>query len=187
MNALQLVWAQRGRRWARRAGERIGALGQLGLGLLLGAAALALYAPQLARETAALRADSERLQQRLDQERRQQPPAPAQQAAQVREWFPTAERASADLRALFDAARKHRIELAKGEYTLAPAADASRLQRFEVIFPVKERYVAIKAFVAEVLNVLPHASLAELRIERSAAGVDLLDARIHFTLFYREP
>jgi len=86
---------------------------------------------------------------------------------------------------MFDTAQKHRIELTKGEYALAHAADSSRLQRFEVVLPIKERYATIKVFVAEVLKAVPHASLAELRIERSAVNVEELDARVHFTLFYR--
>jgi hypothetical protein len=36
-----------------------------------------------------------------------------------------------------------------------------------------------------VLAELPHASLAELRLERPAANDTVLDARLHFTLVYK--
>jgi hypothetical protein len=182
------VWIRRGRRWTRRLRERLGTLGQIGVALLLAAAALVAYAPQLARQTEALHAQAQRTRGQLDDVRQRlaQRPSSPPQAAQLRAWFPTIDRATADVRVLFAAARKNRIDLGKGEYTLVRAEDASGLQRFEVVLPVKERYGAIKGFVADVLNEIPHASLAELRIERGAASVDVLDARVHFTLFYRE-
>lgn len=183
-----LVWERRVRRWTRYLLERFGTFGLVGIGLLLLALGLAVYAPQMAREAEDLRGQVDRTRGRLDNVRRDlaQRPGPAQRAAQLRESFPTIDHAAADLRVMFDAAQKNRVELAKGEYALAQTEDASRLRRFEVTLPVKERYVTIKSFVADVLNAVPHASLAELRIERSATNVDQLDARVHFTLFYRE-
>jgi hypothetical protein len=184
----RLGWNKHVRRWPRRLRERLGHFGLAGMGLLLAAAALSVYAPQFAREAQDLRAAADQTRGRLEEVRRQlaQQPASPQQAARLREWFPTVDQATADLRVMFNTAQKNRIELAKGEYTLAPAEDASQLRRFEVVFPLKERYPTIKGFVAEVLNAVPHASLVELRIERGAAHVDQLDARVHFTLFYRE-
>ena len=170
--------------------ERFGTFGLIGIGLLLLALGLAVYAPQLAREAEDLRGQTDRTRGRLDEVRRR-PGAPAgfsaAGTAQLRESFPTVDHATADLRVIFDTAQKNRLELAKGEYALAQTEDASRLRRLEVTFPLKERYVTIKSFIAEVLNAVPHASLAELRIERSAANVEQIDARVHFTLFYREP
>jgi hypothetical protein len=182
-------WDKRLRRWPRRLRERVGVPGLIGLALLGAGAALAAYAPRVTGEAEALHAAAERARSRLGEVQRQavRQPAPAQQAAELRAWFPPVQRATADLRVLFDTARKNRIELAHGEYALVPAADASRLQRYEIVLPVRQRYVTIKGFVAELLNAVPHASLAELRIERSAANVEQLDARVHLTLFYREP
>lgn len=186
MNA-RLEWSKRGRRLGRRLHERLGIVGLSGIGLLLLAAALSAYAPPLARKAQELQSAAEHTRGLLEQTRQRlaKQPGSSQQATELREWFPTIDRASADLRVMFDAAQRHRIELAKGEYALANSVDASRLRRFEVVLPVKERYVTIKAFVAEVLKTVPHASLADLRIERSAANVEVLDARVHFTLFYR--
>lgn len=186
MNA-RLTWERRGRRWTRQLHERFGTFGLIGIGLLLIALGLAIYAPQLAREAEDLRGQADRTRGRLDDVRRDlaQRPGSAQRTAQLRESFPTVDHATADLRVIFNTAQKNRIELAKGEYALDHFADTSQLRRFEVTLPVRERYVTIKSFVAEVLNAVPHASLAELRLERNAANVDQLDARVHFTLFYR--
>jgi len=188
MNA-RLTWERRGRRWTRQLHERFGTFGLIGIGLLLLALGLAVYAPQLAGEAEVLRGQADRTRGRLDDVRRElaQRPGSAQRTAQLRESFPTVDQVTADLRVIFDAAQKSRIELVRGEYALAQTEDAIRLRRFDVTLPLKERYVSIKSFVAGVLNAVPHASLAELRIERSAANVDQLDARVHFTLFYREP
>jgi hypothetical protein len=182
-------WIGHGRRIGRRLNEQLGLVGWTGIGLLMLAAVLGLYAPPLARQAQDLHASAERTRGMLEEARQQlaHQPVSSRQAAQLRAWFPTIDRANADLRLVFDAAQRTHIELAKGDYALANVADASRLQRFEVVLPVKDRYVTIKTFVAEVLKALPHASLAELRIERGAANVETLDARLRFTLFYRTP
>jgi hypothetical protein len=188
MNGAQ-AWTTALRRPLRRLAARLGAYGAVGAALLVTAIGLGVYTPQLAHQARQLRADGEHLSERLDElrTRRAQQPDPAQRVAQLRERFPMLEQATADLRVVFDRARSHRIDLPKGEYTLVPGAEGSRLRRFEVVLPVNERYVVIKAFVADVLSALPHAGISDLRIERGAASVERLDARVHLTLFYREP
>ena len=188
MNA-RLAWEKRGRRWMRRLLERFGTFGLIGIGLLLLALVLGVVTPQLARDADELREQVDRTRGRLDDARRElaQRPGSALRTAQLRESFPTVDQATADLRVIFDTAHTNRIDLVKGEYSLDQAESAIRLRRLEITFPLKERYVTIKSFIAGVLNAVPHASLAELRLERSAASVDQIDARVHFTLFYREP
>jgi hypothetical protein len=184
----RLIWERRARRWSRQLLDRFGPFGLFGIGLLVLALGLGVSAPLLRNEAQDLRTEVDRMRGRLDDVRRDlaQRPGSAQRVAELRESFPTVDHATADLRVIFDTAQKSRIELIKGEYALASADDASRLRRFEVTLPLRERYVTIKSFVAGVLNAVPHASLAELRLERSAANVDHIDARVHFTLFYRE-
>ncbi len=188
MTTLQLTWVKGARRSLRGTRKTLGTFGLVGLSLLLLAGGLYFYAPTLDQQARRMRADVDRARGQLDDVRKQLASRPntAHQAAQMREWFPTSDHVTADLRVLFDTARKNHVELLKGEYTMTAGADASRLQRFEVVLPVRDRYVTIKSFVGEVLNAVPHASLSELRIERNAATADQLDARVHFTLFYRE-
>jgi len=105
--------------------------------------------------------------------------------AQFRAWFPTPEHNVEDLRTLFHIARDQHIVLARGEYSAARRKDA-RLATYDVVLPLRSNYAGVRGFVAAAMNELPHASLEELRMERSAAGGDAVEARVHFTLYYRE-
>jgi hypothetical protein len=175
------------RRLGRRSYDRLGIVGVTGGALLAFAVGLALYAPPLERAARELHASAERTRQLLDEAR--SPEArridPAGSAARSLDWIPEIGSANSDMRRVFEAAQKTRVTLSRGEYSLANAGDAGGVRRYEVILPVRERYSTIKAFVAEVLNSMPHASLAELHIERESAQVEMLDARIRFALFYR--
>ncbi len=182
------------RRFVRALHARLGTAGFAGTALFAAAVAVFAYAPTVLREAEALqeRADRARAQlAQLGSDLARQPDS-AQQLARFRAWFPTADRANADLRAVFAAAAKHGVQLPRGEYTVSRDEDATRLARLEVVLPVKERYGAIKAFVGEVLNAAAHASVSELRIERSdgsphANAAAPLEARVKLTFFYREP
>jgi hypothetical protein len=167
---------------------RLGAAGVLGIGLLVAAAVALAFATSAHRET-------EQLSSRTEQMRAQfaktgptpiEDHSPAEQLARFQQWFPLAEQSSADLRVIFTAAQSAHVELARGEYSLRPIDGSGGLERFDVILPVKEHYMPVKTFVAEVLNKLPHASLDELRVERPGAAAEQLESRVHFTLFYRE-
>jgi hypothetical protein len=179
------------RRLARALHARLGTAGLAGMALFAAAVAVFTYAPSVQREADALHEQVDHTRAQLVQLGRDlaRQPDSAQQFARFREWFPPVDRANADLRALFAAAAKHGVELPRGEYSVARDDDASRLARLEVVLPVKERYGAIKAFVGELLNTAPHASVSELRIERSG-GAERgapLEARVKLTFFYREP
>jgi hypothetical protein len=110
---------------------------------------------------------------------------PAEQLARFQQWFPPVQQSTADLRVIFAAAQAAHVDLARGEYSVRPVEGSGGLERFDVILPVKEHYAPVKAFVADVLNKLPHASLDELRVERPQSAADQLESRVHFTLFYR--
>ena len=112
--------------------------------------------------------------------------SPAEQMAQFRRWFPPVSQSTSDLRTIFAAAEAAHVDLARGEYSVRAVEGLGGIERFDAVFPVKEHYAPVKAFVAEVLNRLPHASLDELRVERPQSAAEQLESRVHFTLFYRE-
>jgi len=179
-----------GRQFAHRLHMRFGANGLAGAGLVLVALIGLLYAQQAHHESAQLQAQAEQARALAAQKPALAAPArdtaaPAERLARFQNWFPAADTATADLRKIFAAARRNHLDLARGEYNLTAIDGSSALQKFDVIFPVKEHYGAVKSFVADVLNQLPHASLAELRVERPASAADELDTRVHFTLYYR--
>jgi hypothetical protein len=173
-------------RWAR---FRLGTAGIAGAALLIAAGVGMAFATRAHREADWLSAATEQARARIAQlgtthvvEDR----SPAEQLVRFQQWFPPAAQSTADLRVIFAAARTAQVDLARGEYSVRPVEGSGGLERFDVILPVKEHYAPVKAFVAEVLNKLPHASLDELRVERPGSGADQLESRVHFTLFYRE-
>jgi hypothetical protein len=98
--------------------------------------------------------------------------------------FPDASQNAADLKKVFDAANKHKVELLKGEYQLIADPNATFVT-YSAVFPVKDRYGTLKGFANEVLTSLPHVALDELRMERPTSTSSTLDARIRFTFIYK--
>jgi len=176
-----------GRRLAHRIHMRLGANGILGVALLALALGGVAYAQLLQAQAAQLQAQAEAARSRTAQVSTQQIESvpPAERLARFQNWFPSVDTSSADLRKIFRAAQTAHVQLARGEYNLTTIDGSGGLQKLDVILPVKEHYGPVKAFVGEVLNALPHASLAELRVERAASAADELDTRVHFTLYYR--
>jgi hypothetical protein len=168
---------------------RLGTAGIAGAALLLTAAVGMVLATRSHRQTEWLSAAAEQARARIAQIGATHPAedrTPAEQMVRFQQWFPPSTQSTADLRVIFAAASAAHVDLARGEYAVRPIEGSQGLQRFDVILPVKEHYGPVKAFVAEVLNKLPHASLDELRVERPGAAADQLESRVHFTLFYRE-
>lgn len=182
---LALHLASRG--WSQ-AQSRLGIAGLAGVGLVLAALAAWIVATRTHQQTEWLSARTAEARVRVSQ--LPEPKAPdrtdAEQLARFQQWFPPAEQSTADLRVIFSAAQAAHVELARGEYSVHVVEGSGGLERFDVIFPVKEHYAPVKNFVAEVLNKLPHASLDELRVERPGSSADQLESRVHFTLFYRD-
>jgi hypothetical protein len=176
-----------GRRIAHRVHVRLGANGLLGLGMALLAVVGLGYAVRTQHEAADLQVQAEAARSRaalVTAHPVEVVPA-GERLARFQNWFPTADTSTDDLRKIFKAAQASHLVLSRGEYTLTAIDGSGGLQKFDVILPVKEHYGSVKSFVADVLNELPHASLAELRVERPAAAADELDTRVHFTLYYR--
>lgn len=161
----------------------LGSTGLAALVLLAGAGAAAWWAPHVAGDADALRVQAEAESARARVRMLEVPPDPATQMAQFREWFPRRTRNVEDLRIVFRVAKHQHVELLRGDYVAARQPE-TRLATYDIVLPVRANYAGIRAFVASVLNELPHASLADLRMER--ANGDILDARVHLTLFYRE-
>ncbi len=188
MNRVNL-WLHALNRFGRWVQFRLGTAGIVGAVLLLAAGIGLGFSTQIQRDAEWLSAKAEQARAQIAQIGLTHPAedhTPAEQMARFQQWFPPASQATADLRVIFTAAQAAHVDLARGEYSVRPVEGSGGLARFDVILPVKEHYGPVKAFVAEVLNKLPHASLDELRVERPGAAADQLESRVHFTLFYRE-
>jgi hypothetical protein len=167
----------------QRLRRRLGVVGVLGLLIGLAAVALAAWIPLGMR-------DSEALAARVAAAA-VAPAAPArvrlnegQQLTRFTEAFPTLSQNAEDLSRMFALAQKNSLKLPKGDYQLS-SVPGSPFMTYTVTFPVKESYQLLKRYTSEVLSELPHASMDELRLERSDASARELDARIRFTLTYK--
>jgi hypothetical protein len=161
----------------------LGSAGFAAVLLLAAAGGAAWWAPRVEDDASALRAQTAAEGARVRARLQDLPPDPATQMAQFREWFPRGTRNVEDLRTIFQVAKRQQVQLLRGDY-VAGRQPETRLATYDVVLPVRASYGGIRAFVASVLNELPHASLADLRMERARG--DMLDARVHLTLFYRE-
>ena len=173
----------------RRNLRRFGPLGIAAGFLAVAALALAAWIPQLHSQDDELHA---KLKERAI-------PAPTsvpasnvpsmtevQQIGEFIAAFPPMSQNSSDLNEIFQSAKRHSIQLTRGEYQLKDDANTP-LVILTATFPVNGAYGPTKEFTADVLRALPHVSLDELRMTRSAAGMSALESSIRFSLVYRRP
>nr|HQT27226.1 hypothetical protein [Burkholderiales bacterium] len=73
----------------------------------------------------------------------------------------------------------------RGEYKYIPEK-SGRLAMYQISFPLKGDYVAIRKFIVDVLNALPFAALDDASFRRESVGSPVLDAKIRFTIFLGE-
>jgi hypothetical protein len=173
-------------RFWRRAVRAIGYSGPAGLLLFFLALGLALWLPRLERDLKRTQAEVSDRVSRLRARGAVSLPEPSgdERLAQYIEGFPMPAQMAADLGAIYASAGRHKLDLLKGEYQLK-AEPASPFVTYVVTLPVHAEYGPVKAFAANVLLDLPHASLDELRLSRDTAKGEMLDAVVRFTLVYR--
>jgi len=96
--------------------------------------------------------------------------------------FPTADRTTAAMEAIYAAAAFNHVELERGEYRLL-AGPTDRLTRYEIILPAKGAYLPIRKFIAQSLKENPTLTLDSISFRRSAINEVLIDADLRFTLY----
>lgn len=173
-------------RFWRRAVRAIGYSGPAALLLLCVAVGVALWLLRLDSDLQRTQAEvsdrTSRLRTRGAVSLRE--PSGEERLAQYIEAFPMPTQMAADLGAIYASAGRHKLDLPKGEYQLK-AEPGSPFITYAVTLPVHAQYGPVKAFAANVLLDLPHASLEELRLSRTTADAEVLDAVVRFTLVYR--
>lgn len=165
-----------------------GPLGITGVALLLAALLLASAIPSLQRQGQALRlavaAKSTTPMPGAVRVARRVPVG--EQVVEFVAAFPLLSQSPGDLDEVFQSARRHNVQLPRGEYQLKQDASAP-LVIYTATFAVRTSYGAIKDFTADVLAALPHASMDELRMNRGASGSTELESVIRFSFVYRKP
>lgn len=86
------------------------------------------------------------------------------------------------VRKLFSLAGKAGIDLVQGDYKWE-LDRASNTYRYQILFPVKGSYGAIRNFCEQALRALPFAALDELTLKRESVAEEDLDSSVRFTLF----
>ena len=170
----------------RRAVRVIGYSGPAAVLLLLVAVGVALWLPRLHSDLKRTQAEVSQRMSRLSARGQVslREPSGEDRLAQYIEAFPLPTQMSADLGAIYASAVRNKLDLPKGEYQLK-AEPGSPFVTYAITLPVHAQYGPVKAFAANVLLDLPHASLDELRLSRDTAEAEMLDAVVRFTLVYR--
>jgi hypothetical protein len=100
------------------------------------------------------------------------------------QYFPPRQDAPEWLERIYQAAGKQALELAQGEYKLAPGK-TGKLLEYQISLPVKGSYAQVRRFVVQVLHDVPAASLDELTFKRDAIGSAEVEAKVRLTLHMR--
>ena len=169
-----------------RVRRRFGVYHLLSLGLLLLSLLLGAWAVDLQGRAQALRAavDAKRIAQaKVAQAPRRRVPVAEQVNAFV-DGIPALDTNANDLERLFQSARQHNVQLSRGDYKFKQEP-GEPLASYTATFPVKAEYGALRDFSADILDNLPHASMEDMRMTRSAADSKVLEAVIRFTFVYR--
>jgi hypothetical protein len=170
---------------ARLLNRRLGVAGLLGVLLIAAALVAFVLSPRLLKDAGSMEdsvANKEREAARLATQ-----PSALNAKDQIKSYtgaFPEVAQNASDLKRVFEAADKYKVELLKGEYQLMADPNATFVT-YSAVFPVKDRYGTLKSFANEVLTAMPHVALEELRMERPTSTSATLDARIRFTFIYK--
>lgn len=178
MSAWQTTWRTAAPTWRRHLGRPAWlALGLLAVGLLVQwqlKPALLHDQTRLAQRRAALTAAP--AQRAIDATT--QPPLAAGE-------LPSPRQRGRDLETLVVVAQRNGLTLERADYATGAATGGAPI-RVEATLPLGGSYAAVRRFVAEVLNELPHAALESLQLERATAQARDLQATARIVLFYAE-
>jgi len=163
----------------RQWGRRLGAVGLLGLTLLVLALGffLSLVNP--------LQQQSRQHEQQLGQLRaaaQAVKAAPIVAAPDPVAMLPPDSSAAAAVGELEQLAHAHGFELTRGQYSVAAVVGVP-LARWQMVFQVKADYPALHAFVAAALEQLPNLVLDEVKLKRERIEDVDLQSELRFSLF----
>lgn len=173
-------------RWLRFQWHRQGPAAGLGLLLLVVAVAAQLLLVQpLQQRAVQLQDETDTLRRQLARQP-QQAADPVVRGEALLAGLPAADEALQAVALVHRSAASHGVVLSHGEYRVLREGGA-RWLRYQVSLPAQAPYPALRAWVAEVMNTVPNASLDELGLQREDVAQPMLDARLRFTLYLKVP
>lgn len=99
--------------------------------------------------------------------------------------LPSERQRGRDVAQLVATAQRVGLGLERADYAQASAGGGD-VTRLSANLPLTGSYAALRRYVAEVLNEMPHAALESLQIERPSAKSTQLQATARLVLFYRQ-
>lgn len=105
--------------------------------------------------------------------------------ARQAQWLaalPAARTALEVVNTIDQAAHRHGVRLARGEYRWSPEPGA-RFSRYQMTFPVQGRYTDIQAWLADTMNATPALALEGWSVTRDTIATEMLDGTVRFTLY----
>jgi hypothetical protein len=112
--------------------------------------------------------------------------APEEEIRMFYDFFPDRHALPQQLRTLHRIAHAADLPIEQADYKLT-RVQGTPLWRYRISFPLNTDYVTLRRFLADVLKALPNAALADVELQRGEADAELLQERIDFVLFFREP
>lgn len=110
---------------------------------------------------------------------------PAAMGIPALQELPSERQRGRDVASLVETAQRIGLGLERADYAQA-SAGGTDVTRLSATLPLTGSYTAVRRYVAEVLNELPHAALESLQIERPSAKSTQLQATARLVLFYRQ-
>lgn len=158
---------------------RLGMAGQTGMAALAAAAVVAV----------SVLVPGQHALQRLSAElaRAPQPttaPEEEQAAPRLLASLPTRAQMPGVIGQIYAQATAAGVALDTGRYRYVPAKRGA-IDSYELEFPVKAAYPAIRTFIDGTLTALPAVALDKLRLERKAVGDQVVSAEVGFVLYLR--
>jgi hypothetical protein len=86
------------------------------------------------------------------------------------------------LKTVLAVAAKNNIRMQSAEYVLGQDKEGGYVT-YQMLFPIKGTYSAIRAFCDQTLLALPFASLTDISFKRDAIGNPSIDAKVRMTLY----
>lgn len=169
------------------AAVRLGPAGVAGLALLTASVtAIAVGVPLLRQEAASLEREVAEGRQQLVQ-RREAAVAPAISADPVTallQQLPSVEAAPAFMGSIYQAAARQGLQIERAEYRWT-ATVAGRVQRYQVILPVRGTYGSLRPWLDQVLHEFPNVALDEVTVRRESEGAATIEARVALSFYGR--
>jgi hypothetical protein len=167
----------------RRAADRIGPVGMIGVAILATCAGYYAGSIEPQRRHLALLRDGGAV---AEAPRAARGPAhdTGRQLLQFAADFPDERQLASLLGRLYALGEREGVRLSQGEYRFVEP-DALGMVQYKIVLPVVASYPALRRFVAATLTEMPSLAVTQINLQRDRIGQGQVDARLELTLHLR--